>query len=62
MEELSPQRVVALLKDKGVEVSAEQAAAMLEVLRLLAAIMVAHYLDPPGNYSSIISEIKDPCL
>ncbi|MEX2234692.1 MAG: hypothetical protein WD824_21190 [Cyclobacteriaceae bacterium] len=44
MEKLSPEKVVAMLKEKGVEVSVEQAASILKFLRKLANIVVAQYL------------------
>jgi hypothetical protein len=44
MEKLSPEKVVAMLKEKGVDVSVEQAASILKFLRKLANIVVAQYL------------------
>jgi hypothetical protein len=44
MEKLKPEKVVAMLKEKGVEVSVDQAASILKFLRKLANIVVAQYL------------------
>ncbi|MEX2234145.1 MAG: hypothetical protein WD824_18405 [Cyclobacteriaceae bacterium] len=44
MEKLNPEKVAAMLKEKGVEVSVEQAASILKFLRKLANIVVAQYL------------------
>lgn len=44
MERLNPEKVAAMLKEKGVEVSTEQAASILKFLRKLAHIVVAQYL------------------
>jgi len=44
MEKLSPEKVAAMLKEKGVEVSIEHAASILKFLRKLANIVVAQYL------------------
>ncbi len=44
MEKLKPEKVVEMLKEKGMEVSVEQAAAVLKFLRKLADIVVAQYL------------------
>lgn len=44
MEKLSPEKVAAMLKEKGVEVSVDQAASILKFLRKLANIVVAQYL------------------
>lgn len=45
MEKLKPERVVEMLREKGMEVSLEQAALILEFLRKLANIVVAQYLE-----------------
>jgi hypothetical protein len=44
MERLNPEKVVAMLKEKGVEVSVDQATSILKFLRKLANIVVAQYL------------------
>jgi hypothetical protein len=45
MEKLQPERVSEMLKKKGVEISVEQAALVLEFMRKLASIVVANHLD-----------------
>ena len=45
MEKLKPENVVEMLKEKGMEVSVEQATAILNFLRKLADIVVAQYLE-----------------
>ncbi|WP_185965585.1 hypothetical protein [Flavobacterium zepuense] len=44
---LKPEQVVEMLRKKGMEVTVEQAAMVLEFLQLLATIMVAQYLKKP---------------
>jgi hypothetical protein len=45
MEKMAPEKAVEMLRKKGIEVSVEQAALMLEFLRLLADIIVAEHLE-----------------
>jgi|JI8StandDraft_2_1071088.scaffolds.fasta_scaffold880091_1 hypothetical protein len=45
MEKLKPERVVAMLKEKGVEVSVEEATLILKFLRKMANIVVSQYLS-----------------
>lgn len=45
MEKLVPEKVVEILREKGVEVSLEQARMILEFLRKLADIAVNQYLN-----------------
>jgi hypothetical protein len=49
MEKLKPERVVEMLKAKGVNVTVEQAASILEFLRKMANIVVSQYLNPGNN-------------
>lgn len=44
MEKLKPEKVVEMLRQKGTEVTLEQAKAILEFLRKLASIVVSKYL------------------
>jgi hypothetical protein len=44
MEKLKPEKVVEILKAKGVDVSVEQAASILEFLRKMANIVVSRHL------------------
>lgn len=44
MEKLKPERVVEMLKENGIDVSAEQAAAILKFLRKLADAVISQYL------------------
>lgn len=44
MEDIKPEEAVAFLKKKGIEVSVDQAAAILEFMNLLANILVTQYL------------------
>ncbi|UTA67543.1 MULTISPECIES: hypothetical protein [unclassified Emticicia] len=44
MEKLKPEQAVELLRKKGIEISLEQAVAVLEFLHLLANILIAQYL------------------
>jgi hypothetical protein len=45
MEKLQPERAAEILKKKGLEVSLEQAALILEFMRKLSNIVVAQHLD-----------------
>ncbi|SKA06809.1 hypothetical protein SAMN04488128_102576 [Chitinophaga eiseniae] len=45
MEKIKPEKAVEMLKQKGVEVTVEQATFILEFLRKLANIIVAQHLD-----------------
>lgn len=45
MEKLPPQKAAELLRKKGIEVSDEQAALIMEFLRMLAGIIVSSYLE-----------------
>jgi hypothetical protein len=49
MEKLPPEKAAEMLRKKGMEVSVEQAALMLALLRMLAGIIVATYLEQ-GRY------------
>lgn len=49
MEKLKPEKVVEILKAKGVSVTVEQAASILEFLRKVANIVVSQYLKPRNN-------------
>ena len=49
MEKLPPEKAAEMLRKKGMEVSVEQAALMLALLRMLADIIVATYLEQ-GRY------------
>ncbi len=49
MEKLPPEKAAEMLRKKGIEVSVEQAALMLALLRMLAGIIVATYLEQ-GRY------------
>ena len=44
MEKLTPEKVAEMLHGKGMAVSPEQAALMLELLKKLAEIVVVSYL------------------
>jgi hypothetical protein len=44
MEKIQPEKVVEMLRQKGVEVTLEQARLILEFLRKLADITVTQYL------------------
>lgn len=44
MEKLKPEQAVELLSKNGIEVSLEQAAAILDFLNLLANILIERYL------------------
>lgn len=45
MEKLTPEKFVEMMREKGIELSPEQAAVILEFLRRLANIVVAQYLE-----------------
>lgn len=45
MEKLKPEKVVEIMKAKGIKVSVEQAAGILVFLRKLSNIIVAQYLE-----------------
>lgn len=49
MEKLKPEKVVEILKAKGVNVTVEQATSILEFLRKMASIVVSQYLKPGNN-------------
>ena len=49
MEKLKPERVVEMLKAKGVNVSVKEAASILEFLRKMANIVVSQYLKRGNN-------------
>ncbi|GAA0526723.1 hypothetical protein [Chitinophaga japonensis] len=45
MEKIRPEKAAEMLRKKGLDVTVEQAAAILEFMRKLANIIVAHYLE-----------------
>jgi len=45
MEKLPPEKAAELLRRNGMEVSVEQAAQIMKFLRMLAGIIVTHYLE-----------------
>ncbi|WP_157977320.1 hypothetical protein [Taibaiella helva] len=45
MEQLRPEQAAALLKENGIEVSPEEAAIILEVLRMLAIMVISQHLE-----------------
>ena len=45
MEKLKPEKVVEILRKQGVDISVEQAAQMLELLRKFANIIVSQHLE-----------------
>ena len=49
MEKLPPEKAAELLRRSGMEVSVEQAAQIMMFLRMLAGIIVTHYLEQ-GSY------------
>jgi len=49
MEKLKPEKVVEILKAKGVSVTVEQAASIIEFLRKMASIVVSQYLKTGNN-------------
>lgn len=44
MERLNKEQAMEILRKKGIEISIEQAAAILEIMRLFADIVVADFL------------------
>jgi len=49
MEKITPERVVQMLKAKGMEVSLEEATSILKFLQLLADAVVSQYLGREGK-------------
>ncbi|GAA4930354.1 hypothetical protein [Mucilaginibacter defluvii] len=47
MEKLKPEQAMELLRKSGIEVTVDQAALILEFMRLLAGILVVNYLKKP---------------
>lgn len=45
MEKIRPEQAVEMLRKKGVEVTVEQAVAILEFLYLLANVVIAEHLQ-----------------
>ena len=45
MEKIKPEKALEMLKKKGVDISLEQAAQVLELLRKFANIMVSQHLE-----------------
>lgn len=45
MEKIKPEKAAEMLRRKGLEVTVEQAAAILEFMRKLANIIVTHHLE-----------------
>jgi len=45
MEKLKPEKAVEMLRNGGVDISVEQAAQMLELLRKFANIIVSQHLE-----------------
>jgi hypothetical protein len=45
MEKIKPEKAVEMLRKRGVDISVEQAAQMLELLRKFAAVIVAQQLE-----------------
>lgn len=45
MEKLKPEKTVEMLRNKGADISVEQAAQMLELLRKFANIIVFQHLE-----------------
>jgi hypothetical protein len=45
MEKLKPEKAVEMLRSRGVDISVEQAAQMLELLRKFANIIVSQHLE-----------------
>jgi hypothetical protein len=45
MEKLKPEKAVEMLRGRGVDISVEQAAQMLELLRKFANIIVSQHLE-----------------
>jgi hypothetical protein len=49
MEKLPAEKAAELLRKKGMDVSVEQAALILEFLRMLAGMIVSCYLEEGGT-------------
>ena len=45
MEKLPPEKAAEMLRKRGMDVSVEQAALIMEMLRMLAGIIVSSYLE-----------------
>ena len=45
MEKIKPEKAVAMLRERGVDISLEQAAQLLELLRKFANIVVSQHLE-----------------
>jgi len=45
MEKLKPERAIEMLRNRGVDISVEQAAQMLDLLRKFANIVVSQHLE-----------------
>ncbi|WP_462249794.1 hypothetical protein [Ferruginibacter sp.] len=45
MEKINPEKAVGILRKQGVDISVEQAAQMLELLRRFANIIVSKHLE-----------------
>lgn len=45
MEKIKPEKALEMLKKKGLDISLEQAAQVLELLRKFANIMVSQHLE-----------------
>jgi hypothetical protein len=45
MEKIKPEKAVEMLREKGVDISVEQAAQVLELLRKFANIVVSKHLE-----------------
>lgn len=49
MEKIKPEKAFEMLKKKGVDISLEQAAQVLELLRKFANIIVSQHLEGQGR-------------
>jgi hypothetical protein len=49
MEKIKPEKAAEMLQKKGIAVTVEQAAVVLEFMRKLANIIVAHHLEKLRN-------------
>lgn len=56
MEILSPERVKAMLKKKGREITLEEAALALNFLRKMANIVVSGFLEASTKQEEVLSE------
>jgi len=45
MEKIKPEKAAEMLRKRGMEISVEQAAQVLELLRKFAGMIVCQYLD-----------------